>query len=87
MPPSSFDIGFSLHPCPRELGAPQTDDTIAQTVLFLDLVSKPRIATFDQARVSSDGGSMLLKAADRSLGLTPALAQAMPDRRAAPWVK
>ena len=46
------------------MGVPQTDDTIAQTVLFLDLVSKPRIATFDQARVSSDGGSTLLKTAD-----------------------
>ena len=64
-----------------------TDDTIAQIVLFLDLVSKLLIATFDQAHVSSDGGAMLLKAADRSLGLTPALAQAMPDLRAAPRVK
>ena len=24
MPPTSFDIGFSLNPCPRKLGAPQT---------------------------------------------------------------
>ena len=23
MPPTSFDIGFSLNPCPRKLGAPQ----------------------------------------------------------------
>ena len=74
MPPTSFDIGLCLHPSPRKLGAPQTDDTIAQIVLFLDLVSKSRIATFDQARVSSDGGSMLFKAADRSLSLTPAVA-------------
>ena len=42
------------------------------------IVSKPLTATFDQAHVSSDGGSRLLKAADRSLGLTSALAQAMP---------
>ena len=47
---------------------PLTDDTIAQTVLFLDLVSKPLIATFDQPHVNSDGGSMLLKAADRGVG-------------------
>ena len=24
MPPTSFDIGFSLNPCPRKLGAPQS---------------------------------------------------------------
>ncbi len=64
-----------------------TEDTIAQTVLFLDLVSGPLIAAFDQAHVNSDGGAMLLKAADRSLGLTPALARAMPDPRGKPRVK
>lgn len=41
------------------------------------------IFTFDQAHASSDGGAILLKAADRSLGLTIALAQALPDPRAA----
>ena len=49
------------------------DDTIAQTVLFPDLLDRPLIATFDQPHASSDGGAILLKAADRQLGLLPAL--------------
>jgi hypothetical protein len=59
------------------------ETTVAQTVLFPDLFDRPLVATFDQAHASSDGGAILLKAADRSLGLTPALAQALPDPRAA----
>ena len=27
MPPTSFDIGFSLNPCPRKLGAPHVHPT------------------------------------------------------------
>ena len=41
------------------------------------------VAVFDQAHASSDGGAVLLKAADRALGLTAALAQALPDPRTA----
>ena len=59
------------------------DCTVAQTVLFPDLVDRPLVVTFDQAYASSDGGAILLKAADRSLGLTAALAQALADPRAA----
>lgn len=59
------------------------DPTVAQTVLFPGLFDRPLVATFDQAHASSDGGAILLKAADRSLGLTTALAQALPDPRAA----
>ena len=59
------------------------ESTVAQTVLFPDLVDRPLVATFDQAHASSDGGAILLKAADRSLGLTAALAQALADPRAA----
>ncbi len=59
------------------------EGTVAQTVLFPDLVDRPLVATFDQAHASSDGGAILLKAADRSLGLTAALAQALADPRAA----
>lgn len=59
------------------------DTTVAQTVLFPDLVDRPLVATFDQAHASSDGGAVLLKAADRALGLTAALAAALPDPRAA----
>lgn len=59
------------------------DPTVPQTVLFPDLVDRPLVATFDQAHASSDGGAILLKAADRALALTPALAGVLPDGRAA----
>jgi len=58
------------------------DPTIAQTVLFADLVDRPLIATFDQPHASSDGGAVLLKAADRQLGLLAALTATVPDARA-----
>ena len=58
------------------------DDTIAQTVLFPDLLDRPLIATFDQPHASSDGGAILLKAADRQLGLLAALTATVPDARA-----
>jgi len=58
------------------------EPTIAQTVLFSDLVDRPLIATFDQPHASSDGGAILLKAADRRLGLLAALAVTVPDARA-----
>lgn len=57
------------------------DDTIAQTVLFPDLVAKPLVATFDQAHASSDGGAVLLRAADRRLQLTTRLARCLTDPR------
>lgn len=59
------------------------DTTVPQTVLFPDLFDQPLIATFDQAHASSDGGAILLKAADRRLGLLTALAATFPDARAA----
>ena len=58
------------------------DDTIAQPVLFPDLVDRPLVATFDQPHASSDGGAILLKAADRQLGLLAALTATVPDARA-----
>ena len=59
------------------------DPTVAQTVLFPDLVARPLVVTFDQVHASSDGGAILLKAADRAVGLTAALARALPDPRVA----
>lgn len=58
-----------------------TDDTIPQTVLFPDLFAKPLVAAFDQAHASSDGGAILLKAADRRLDLTARLAACLTDAR------
>lgn len=59
------------------------DPTVPQSVLFPDLFNKPVTATFDQAHASSDGGAILLKAAERTVGVIAALAAALPDRRAA----
>ena len=43
-----------------------TTDTVAQTVLFPDLFDKPLVAQFTQEQASSDGGAVLLKAAERA---------------------
>jgi hypothetical protein len=60
-----------------------TDETIAQSVLFPDIFLKPLVAQFDQPHASSDGGAILLKAADARLGLTAALAGCLTDGRTA----
>ena len=58
-----------------------TDETIPQPVLFPDLVAKLLVATFDRAHASSDGRTILLKAADRRLQLIPRLAACLSDAR------
>ena len=55
-----------------------TTETIPQTVLF----DKPLHARFDQEQASSDGGAVLLKAAERVYGLLKALAGCLTDPRA-----
>ena len=57
------------------------DPTVPHTVLFPDLFDRPLVATFDQAHASSDGGAILLKAADGRLGLSAALAACLTDDR------
>ena len=59
-----------------------TDPTIAQSVLFPDLFDKPLVATFDREQASSDGGAVLLKAAERVYGLIKAFGRCLIDRRA-----
>ena len=58
-----------------------TDNTIPQTVLFPDLFPKPVVATFDQPHASSDGGAILLKAADARYGLIDGFARCLVDDR------
>lgn len=58
-----------------------SEHTITQSVLFDDLVAKPLVATFDQAHASSDGGAVLLRAADQRLQLTTRLAACLVDAR------
>ncbi|MBX5459775.1 MAG: IS1380 family transposase [Steroidobacteraceae bacterium] len=57
------------------------DDTTGQSVLFPELFGKKLVAKFDQRQGSSDGGAILLKAADERLGLSAALAGSLRDRR------
>lgn len=55
--------------------------TTPQSVLFPDLFRKPVVAKFDQRNGSSDGGAILLKAADQRLRLTKHLAGCVRDGR------
>jgi len=50
-------------------------------VLFEDSFVKPLVASFDQPRSSSDAGAVLLRLLDDRLGVTEALAGALPDTR------
>ena len=56
-------------------------DTTTQCLLFPGIFSKPVTAQFDQRQGSSDGGAILLKAADQRLGLTASLAVCLVDKR------
>ena len=56
-----------------------TTDTVPQTVLFPDLFDKPLFAKFNQEQASSDGGAVLLKAAERVYGLVKAFARCLSD--------
>jgi len=57
------------------------DSTTTPCVLFPELFDRPLTARFDVPNASSDGGAVLLKAADRRLGLIPRLAGALVDGR------
>jgi Transposase DDE domain group 1 len=57
------------------------DQTIPQTVLFQDLFNKPLVATFDQPHASSDGGAILLKAAEARYGLIDGFARCLIEDR------
>ena len=58
-----------------------SEHTTTQCVLFPGIFKRPVIAKFDQPEGSSDGGAVLLKAADRKLGLITALAACLKDDR------
>ena len=45
------------------------DNSTTQCLLFPDIFHKPAVLQFDQRQGSSDGGALLLKAADRRYGL------------------
>jgi len=52
-----------------------------QGVLFQDLFDRPLTACFDLPDASSDGGAVLLRAADKRLGLLSSLSGLLVDRR------
>jgi len=56
-------------------------DTSQQGVLFKGLSKKAVVARFDQEQASSDGGAILLKACDKRLGLSAAMAACLQDGR------
>ena len=53
-----------------------------QRVLFPELGGKPVVATFDREQASSDGGVVLLKAAERVYDLVKGFARCPVDKRA-----
>jgi hypothetical protein len=56
-------------------------------LLFPDIFDRPVVAKFDERQGSSDGGAILLKAANSRLGLTAALAACLEDERQAGKVR
>ncbi len=57
------------------------NDTISQTVLFPDLFNTPLVAMFDQPHSSSDGGAVLLKAAEARYELIDGFARCLVEDR------
>ena len=58
-----------------------SDNNTTQCVLFPDIFPKPAVLQFDQRQGSSDGGALLLKAADRRYGLIGCLAGCLREER------
>src|ERR1700726_4878449 len=60
-----------------------SDDSTTQCLLFRGIFRKPVVAQFDQREGSSDGGALLLKAADRHYDLVSGLSSCLRDERQA----
>jgi hypothetical protein len=60
-----------------------SEDSTIECLLFPGIFRKPVVAQFDQREGSSDGGAVLLKAADRRYGLVAGLASCLRDERQA----
>ena len=56
-------------------------ETIPQPVLFPNLYDRPLVVLFDQPHASSDGGAVLLTAAERRYGLIDGFARCLVDDR------
>lgn len=60
-----------------------SEDSTTQCLLFPGIFRKSVVARFDQREGSSDGGALLLKAADRHYGLLSQLTACLRDQRQA----
>ena len=60
-----------------------TDSTATERLLFPEMFAKPVMLEFDQRQGSSDGGSVLLKAAERRYGLIANMSGCLRDPRQA----
>jgi len=60
-----------------------TEDSTAERLLFPELFAKPVVMEFDQRQGSSDGGALLLKAAERRYGLIAGMSGCLRDPRQA----
>ena len=60
-----------------------TDSTATERLLFPEIFAKPVMLEFDQRQGSSDGGAVLLKAAERRYGLIAGMADCLRDERQA----
>lgn len=68
------------------LTASSSTDCKDHPLLFQDLGSRKVVADFSGGTLSSDGGVLLVRQVDASLGVTASLAQCFTDRRAAVYV-
>ena len=59
------------------------DFTTTQCLLFPEIFAKAAVLRFDERQSSSDGGAILLKAAERRYGLIGSLAGCLEDKRQA----
>ena len=60
-----------------------TDSTATERLLFPEIFAKPVMLEFDQRQGSSDGGAVLLKAADQGYGLIASMSGCLCDPRQA----
>ena len=60
-----------------------TDFTATERLLFPEIFAKPLILEFDQRQGSSDGGAVLLKAAEQRYGLVASMSGCLRDPRQA----
>jgi hypothetical protein len=60
-----------------------TDSIATERLLFPEIFAKPLVLEFDQRQGSSDGGAVLLKAAEQRYGLIASMAGCLRDPRQA----